>query len=423
MNILPRHIEQNVTRAMRVSPVVFVNGPRQAGKSTFVHALADHFDRQGKVSKYISFDQPLMIAAATAAPEAFLSAPVENIVQCLIIDEVQLVPDLFRPLKTVVDNLRRVNKEQAFGRYLLTGSVNVMSLPGLSDALVGRMSVVTLYPYSVTEAMQRPASFLERWLNKDFLYDVPPTLSLIEAMSLATFPDISGTEKEEHKLWIDNYITTLLQRDVKLISEIDKISQLPNLLRALAVRAGSLINDADLARDVRMNAVTTKTYRTILNMMFLTFELHAWFRNIGKRFVKSTKGYFTDTRLLCHMLGMQIHELYQKRPDIFGHIVENFVATELLKNLSAGQTDAQLFHFRTHDNKEVDFVLEKSDGTVFGIEVKASEMVSSQDFSGLRVLQEITQNDFIAGIVLYAGKEVLSFGKDLWAVPLHFLWS
>lgn len=422
MTLLTRHIAQKITDSMKISPIVFINGPRQAGKSTFVHGFAEEMKQGGFRCKYVSFDQAIMMAAAASAPEAFLSEPVNNLIQCLIVDEVQLIPEIFRPLKTIVDNLRLENKANSVGRYLLTGSVNIMSLPTLSDALVGRMSVATLYPYSVAEAIQCPAGFLERLLAKDFTDCSKSTISLTDAMLLATFPDISGKENTEQALWMDSYLTTLLQRDVKNLSEIDKISQLPNLLRALAARAGNLMNDADIARDVRMNPVTTKTYRTILQMMFLTIELPAWFRNIGKRFVKSTKGYFIDTRVLCHILGLQLEGLRQRRPELLGHIVENFVATELLKNLSIGKINAQLYHFRTQDGKEVDFVLEKQDGSVFGIEVKTSESVNIHDFKGLQMLQAIMQKDFLGGIVLYAGKDVVPFGPDLWAVPLHFLW-
>ncbi|MHB1921074.1 MAG: ATP-binding protein [Chitinophagaceae bacterium] len=222
---------------------------------------------------------------------------------------------------------------------------------------------------------------------------------------------------------MDGYLTTILQRDVRQLAELEKISILPTLLRVLSARAGGLINDSDISREVGLNSVTGKFYRSILKMMFLTFDLPPWHRNIGKRLVKASKGYITDTLLLCHMLNLDIDETYKNTPDLFGHIVENFVATELTKLLSYNNSRIQLFHFRTSDGKEVDFILEKPDGCIIGIEVKKSESVKLSDFKGLQALAELAEKEFIGGIVLYSGKDVVPFGKNLWAVPFHILWQ
>ena len=191
----------------------------------------------------------------------------------------------------------------------------------------------------------------------------------------------------------------------------------------LASRVGNLINDADISRDLGLNPVTGKFYRNILKMMFLSLDIQPWFRNIGKRLVKSPKGYLLDTMMLCHMLDLNMEDIERNKPDLFGHVLENYVATELTKLLTFSDTKAKLLHFRTSDNKEVDFVLEKQDGSIFAIEVKKSESVSSKDFSGISTLAELTPKEFIGGIVLYSGKQVVPFGKNLWAVPLHILWQ
>ena len=227
----------------------------------------------------------------------------------------------------------------------------------------------------------------------------------------------------ERAIWFDGYLATILQRDVKMLVELEKIALLPNLLRLLATRAGSLINDADIARDLGFNPVTEKTYRTILNMMFLTFNVRPWFRNLGKRLVKSPKGYIIDTLLLCHLLDYHLETLRKEKPDLFGDVVENFVATEIIKLLTFSKTRAQLFHFRTSDGKEVDFVLERPDGSIFGIEVKTSELVNSSDFNGLRTLATLANKSFIGGAVLYYGRDVVPFGDKLWALPFHILWQ
>ena len=208
-----------------------------------------------------------------------------------------------------------------------------------------------------------------------------------------------------------------------MLADLEKISILPSLLRVLASRAGNLINDADLSRDVGLNAVTGKFYRNILKMMFLTLDVPPWYRNIGKRLVKSSKGYLVDTLFLCYILGLKLEDLVKSRPDLFGHVLENYVAMELTKLLSFNDSHAKLYHFRTSDGKEVDFVLEKPNGNLWAIEVKNSDSVSAKDFNGLKLFAELTGEDFQGGIVLYSGKEAVPFGENLWAVPHHLLWQ
>jgi predicted AAA+ superfamily ATPase len=183
-----------------------------------------------------------------------------------------------------------------------------------------------------------------------------------------------------------------------------------------------LINDSDIAREAGLNNVTGKAYREILKLMFLTFDVKPWHRNVGKRLVKSAKGYFVDTNLIAHLLDYDLDAPARNRPEFGGHLLENSVASELIKQLSNSNTKAELYHFRTSDGKEVDFVLEQADGRVLAIEVKRAESVSMDDFKGIKVFQELAGSDFIGGVVLHSGREVAPFGPGLWAVPLHVLW-
>jgi predicted AAA+ superfamily ATPase len=365
----------------------------------------------------VSFDSTTQMAAAASSPESYLRERESS----LIIDEVQLVPEIFRALKVVVDELRQEYGRKLKGLFLLTVSANIMALPKLSDPLVGRMSILTLYPLSGAEALEGTGNFIECLFNKDFTVDNGKH-KLVDIIRLATFPEISGVKKQERTDWFDGYLTTILQRDVRALAEIEKLSVLPNLLRILANRAGGLVNDADIARDAGLNAVTSRNYKTLFKMLFLTFEMAPWYRNIGKRLVKSPKGYITDTLLLCHLLQYELSDLERNRPELFGHIVENFVATELLKLISSYPDKLELCHFRTSDNKEVDFVLEKPNGQLAAIEVKKSDNVSKLDFKGLEILRDTTGDDFACGIVMYRGRDVVPFGKNLWAVPISNLW-
>lgn len=359
------------------------------------------------------------MAAAAHAPEHYLRAR-EG---ALIIDEVQLAPELFRSLKVVVDALRQKNPKKAKGHFLLTGSVGILALPKLSDALVGRMRVLTLYPLSAAEALRGTGCFIDQCFHADFRKATNNKPHLTDIISRATFPKISDAPPKARSAWLDNHITTILQRDVRALAEIEKLSALPNLLRILASRAGGLANDADIARSAGLTHMTARNYKTLLKMLFLTFDLAPWYRNIGKRLVKSPKGYITDTLLLCHLLQYNLEDIEKNRPELFGQILENFVATELTKLIAATDAPVQLHHFRTSDNKEVDFVLEKPNGQLAAIEVKARDRLDASDFQGLSTLQQLTSKDFVSGIVLYRGKDIVPFGPKQWAVPLGALWQ
>ncbi len=417
MSEVPRKIEQKIIDSQLVMPITFLNGPRQCGKSTLVQS--DSFCSKVGNSTYVSFDRPVQMAAANANPETFLTSAKGT----RIIDEVQMVPALFRALKIVVDELRIKDKQNANGRYLLTGSANILALPALSEALVGRMSVLTLYPFAVCEFLQTSGDGLNRMFTLNFENISDKGISLIDAISMATFPEIAGKNIKERNIWFDSYLATILQRDVKMLADLEKISVLPTLLRVLAIRAGGLINDSNIAREVGLNSVTGKFYRNILKMMFLNFDIQPWFKNIGKRLVKAPKGYLIDTLMMCHLMDIDIKKSREKDPVFFGHIIENFVATELIKLLSFSDIKAELLHFRTSDGKEIDFVLERPDGSILAIEIKSSELVSEHDFKNIRLLAELNKNKLIGGIVLYSGKEPVPFGENLWAVPFHILWQ
>lgn len=414
MPLLPRHIALAVEQSLKAFPCVFINGPRQSGKTTLARMVWDQKD-----VAYVNFDDAAALAVASEAPESFLSGYQGQ----LILDEVQLVPQLYRALKASIDQKRRDGKGKAAGRYILTGSTNILALPKLSDALVGRMIIKTLYPLSAAEIHKGKGNFVERLRKGDFKTGAMPKFDLVGAIQKATFPEIRAASETDRVDWFKSYVSTLIQRDVQHIMDIEKTSLLPQLLRLLAARVGGLINDADLARSVKENAVTTKRYRTILDLLFLTIAVPPWFRNVGKRLIKAPKSYLIDTNLVCYMLGLNLKDVGQSDPNLFGHLLENFVATELLKQIAQPIHQAGLHHFRTSEGREVDFVIEFPDQKIVGIEVKAADSVSSQDCAGLRELEQLASKDFVAGCVLYRGKHILKIGDKIWALPISVLWE
>jgi uncharacterized protein len=399
---------------LKTAPAVFVNGPRQAGKSTLVKQLT-----QTPINaSYISLDDLSARAAAENDPLAFLKqfdGPV-------IIDEVQLVPGLFRSIKLLVDELRQESRKAANGRFILTGSANIMALPELSDALVGRARILTLLPLAMGEYANRQ-SVIERLFENSLSLSSNQTYEefLLENwIHKATFPEVALMSSTEREGWYRDYMTTILQRDVRELAEIDKISALPNLLRVLSLRMGSLINDSSAARDVGLNTMTYRRYRTLLQGVFLITTLPPWFRNISKKLLKSPKLFFYDTGLLSHLLDVPTQKLKGSQSPLYGHLVENFVATELMKQLTL-LSKLTLYHYHRHDGREVDFVLEGPMGKLIGLEVKARSSVTADDFAGLKSLKEAAGDDFKHGVLLYTGKAVLAFGPDMVAVPITTL--
>ncbi len=413
---IKRQLSAAVEEALKTFPVVYVNGPRQSGKST----LAQHIAETSWPADYVSFDDFNLLRAAEANPESF----VRTFANKLVLDEVQMVPRLFRVLKMLVDEARKNDPASSSGRYLLTGSANVLALPELSDALVGRMRVLSLYPLSAVEIAAGNGDFLNRLMNGRFHPHLnEKTWSVSKMIKHATFPQISTLGESERRQWLDSYVVTLLQRDVRQIADLSKLSILPNLLAVMAARVGGLVNEADIARSIGQNAVTTNKYRTLLQMVYLTADLKPWFRNISKRLVKSPKSYFIDTSLLCFIQNIDIDKAETFDPQKFGLVFENFVVSELLKQISFSVLPVQIYHFRTSDSKEVDLVIEQSDGKLAGVEIKSRDSVTESDFKGLKELQKHTGDDFACGIVLYRGRQLLPYGAKLWAVPVDEIWS
>ena len=331
-----------------------------------------------------------------------------------------MVPELFRPLKQIVDQQR---SSKTPTRFLLTGSINIMSLPALSDALVGRMAVVTLYPFSVSEIKREKRFDINSFFEESVLFkqDGFDADNIEDLIHKATFPEISLDSKIDRYAWFEGYLTTLLHHDIRAISDIEKGIEIPKMLRLLAVRAGNLINDSSVATDLGLSLMTYRRYRALLQHVFLITMIHPWFNNMGKRLIKSPKLYFIDTSLLCHALGMDLKELKKSQNPVYGHVMENFVATELLKIIDS--QPFRLYHFRTQRQEEVDFVLERSDGKIIGLEVKTKSQITSKDLKGLKALKSHAGTSFCKGIVLHSGNLSYALGDNFYAVPLAALWN
>jgi len=410
----PRHIAPKLADALSDTPVVVISGARQSGKSTLVQSIktADATPR-----RYLTLDDAAVLNAAKSDPAGF----VNGLQGPVTLDEVQRAPELFLPIKAAVDRDRQP------GRFLLTGSADVMLLPGVADSLAGRMEVLSLWPMSSAELSDSPA------LNRaDALFsgdwsgmNVPPCErpTLIGHLLAGGFPDaVTRTSASRRTAWFDAYVQAMLQRDVRDLAHIEQLTEVPNLLQLLAARSATLLNFAELSRTAGIAQSTLKRYFALLEMLFLVVRVPPWERNPGKRLVKAPKVFLPDSGLLCHFLATTADSLATK-PGLPGGVVETFVLSELLKHVVFSGQGLSLWHYRTQTHIEVDFILENRVGQITGIEVKASATVDAKDFKGLRHLQETESAIFQRGIVLYAGREVVPFGQNLWAMPLSVWWA
>lgn len=404
-----RHLTPNLREALSDRPVVLLTGARQVGKSTLVQSLG-----HGE-AEYLTFDDATVLTAAARDPAGFLA----GLTGPVILDEVQRVPELFLALKATVDRDRRP------GRFLLTGSANVLMLPRIADSLAGRMEILTLWPLSQGEIEGVPDGLIDALFAKAFF---PPRLQpldrreLFERLVRGGFPDLVQQPAEaRRRAWFGSYTTSILQRDVRDLTNIEDLTALPRLLSLLAARATGLLNFAELSRTSGIPASTLKRYFALLESLFLVVNLPAWSTNFSKRLVKSPKVLLNDTALLAAALGLN-RERLEEDSRLAGPLLENFVILELRKQATWSQTQPSLFHYRTQNGQEIDLLLEDPSGRVAGVEVKASNTVQEKDVRALQNLAEALGPRFLRGIVLYTGDRVVPFSEKIFALPVQGLW-
>ena len=398
--------------ALSDTPVVFLRGARQTGKTTLVKQLAEApTDESGR--QYISLDSATALAGALDDPTGF----VQGLKKPVVIDEAQRASALMLAIKEDVD------RERHAGRYLLTGSANILVLPGIADSLAGRMEVLTLYPLSQGEIAGVQEDFISTLFAKEFpLKNANRTLlakeKLMEAMALGGYPEVlSRSNPKRRTAWFDSYITTLVERDIRDIANIQDISGLIRLLRLLGVRSGTLYNQAELSRSVGMPASTLGRYIPLLEALFLIWFLPAWSRNLSKRLVKSPKIHVCDSGLACHLCGADAERLAGDSI-IAGRLLESFVVGELLKQNSWTEHPASLYHYRSQNGEEVDVVLEDRAGRVAAVEVKLAASVASHDIKGLASLRDALGDHFVRGVIMYTGQDIMPLGDRIYAIPV-----
>ena len=423
MAYLQRMLENILTDTIDTRPLVYLNGMRQCGKSTLVQNLSI-----ANELNYITFDNPASLFFARNDPAGFIEQLPSD--KLNIIDEVQLAPELFRQFKIIVDKKRFVAANRGAGKdralYVLTGSANIFALPKLADALVGRMSILTLHPFSASEIKGTGVNFLEKLWNDDLKPREYTRAKIVDVVSASTFPEIAINRKKDRYLWFNDYITTILQRDVRTLADIKNPDNVYQLLVSFSQRVGGLLNNANVIKETGLDAKTYEKYKTLCSSTFLIYELPSWSRpnKLNKRFVKQKKLYFNDTALLCHIMQRDMGEIFKNDSTTMGHVFENFIAAEIMKaSKSLGPFSVSHFNPVQNHGREVDFVVENPRGEAIGIEVKLGATIDGKDWANMSALQEITGNKFKKGIVIYTGTALMQVARNIWAVPVNYLWE
>ncbi len=407
-SLYPRQIETRIAEAMEDTPVVLLAGPRQAGKTTLVRQMS------GKGRRYLTLDDELTLMSAREDPVGMIRS-----LDRAVIDEIQRAPSLLLAIKKSVDEDRRP------GRFLLTGSANLMALPTVADSLAGRMETLLLLPLSQSEIEGQSAN----WLDSVFAQRIPqqgsPALGadLVDRVLRGGYPEaISRSTPRRRIAWARQYIDALIQRDVRDVSGIEKLDQLPRFLRALAQTAGQMCNYTQLGGQVGLDSKTAAKYIGVFEQMYLLRRVDVWARNRLNRVVKTAKLQFIDSGLLSALLELTAQEIQQDRTR-FGNVLESFVYGELLKATTTAEGDYSLMYYRDADKVEVDVVIENAAGQLVGVEVKATATVKESDLRGLRKLASLAGDQFKLGILLYDGDETLPLGDNIWAAPMATLWG
>ncbi|MDI7776591.1 ATP-binding protein [Asticcacaulis sp. EMRT-3] len=403
-----RLVEQRTKEALTDTPAVLVVGPRRAGKTTLVRKMGE----SGRT--YLTLDDQTTLEAARSDPVGFIRG-----LDHVIIDEIQRAPDLLLAIKKSIDDDYRP------GRFLLTGSANILTLARVADSLAGRIETIEMLPLARVEITGVAPTFLERAFAGALQASGEQIIGddLMRLVLLGGFPEAMARDSERRRQdWARAYLTSVLTRDLRDIAAIEKLTELPKFVRLLAEHSGQLVNYSEFGSGINVSHKTSQRYISLLEQVFLVSTLQPWYTNAIKRIIKTPKLHFLDSGLLATARGLTFDRVKANRV-AFGALLETFVFAEVLKLRTGSDMRLTPYHFRDQQLHEVDIVLERDDGMIVGIEIKANAAVKSDDFAGLRTLAEACKDKFAYGIVLYDGTDLVPFGDRLAAAPLSCLWN
>ncbi len=410
---MPRGVEPNVRAALSDTPIVVVQGARQVGKSTMLQRVAGSLDMP-----VLTFDDAATRQLAAQDPRGFLDRHPGG----LAVDEVQRVPEILLDMKAAVDRDRRP------GRFLLSGSADLLRLRGVHDSLAGRAETIVLEGFAQLERSGGgAATFVDRAFGSGRLVEGTPDVTreqYLELICAGSYPEALGRSGARRDAWFASYLERIIDRDAPEVAGLQRLRDLPTLLRLLAARNAVELNATRLAGDAQFPARTIEPYLDLLETLYLVHRIPSWSTNLGKRVVARPKAVLADTGLVAHLVNTSAADLVRgANPSILGRLVEGFVIGEIRRQLGWSDVRARLFHFRDHGGAEIDLVCEAADGRVVAIEVKATARPNPHDARWLVAARDRLGDRFARGVVLHLGAEVQEMGDRIDAAPLGTLWT
>ena len=415
----PRHIQPLIEEVLGEFRILYLTGPRQAGKTTLALSVADQLGMD-----YVTLDDQNILASAENDPQAFVRSFEGSRV---VLDEFQYAPALVPAIKAVSDSLPSSVK----GKFLLTGSADIFRSTRTQEALPGHMARVELYPLSVSEILKttNAVNIIDLLLSDQLDRSVTSSINsrqLADTVVAGGYPEIQSKSQRAKRIWYNSYVEGRLFKDFESLHAArgDYHSKVQALSSRLAGLCGTLLKYSSVGNDLDLDDKVVKTYVEILELMFIIKRLPAYVRNQSKRLTtRMPKLHFIDTGLACHLLGIHDGENLV-RTQFYGGMLENFVFMELMKQTTWAEKDVAIYHYRDKRKNEVDLVLEEADGVVTGIEVKSASSIGERDFRGLLKLAEAVPRQFRQGIVFYGGDRMLPFDRNgfrMKAVPIGLM--
>ena len=392
--------------------MVCLLGARQAGKTTLVRSIAE----KEHPARYVSLDEPAALEAARTDPASFVAGG-----DRLVIDEVQRAPDLLLAIKRVVD------ADPARGRFLMTGSADILTLPQIADALPGRVDYLTLWPFSQAELAGVRSGFLEDAFagTTPWIMGAPVgRAAYADRVMRGGFPEVVEAGEARRRRFFAGYVDSMLGREVGELSSLRDADASGRILRLVAARSAALTNFSSIGRELGIDHKTVANHLRTLEQLFLVVRLPAWNVNLGHRVIRSAKLHVADTGMLCSLLGADAERLSEDGA-IAGSVFETFAVDEIIRLASVSELGQllELSHYRDQRGNEVDLVIERAGGDIVGIEVKASATPRLRDIAGLAQLRAQLGERFRLGILLHLGPDTVPMGDRISAVPLAGLWS
>jgi predicted AAA+ superfamily ATPase len=408
--LIERHVRPLIVEALGYSRVVLVLGARQVGKSTLTRQIvtSEH------PATIVDLDDQAVRGAASEDPTGFIA----GLRGPALIDEAQRIPDLLYAIKQAVD------EDPSPGRFLLTGSANILTAPRIHESLAGRTRRIELWPLSQSEIRTRTTNFADRLFAGD-----PPQVrgapvgreAFVEVVTRGGYPAVRTLTERQRRHWYRDYVHAIVERDLRDIAQANKLAEIPKLIRLLAARSSGLLDYRKLASDLQISDKTVRAYIELLRTIYLVHIVPAWRPGLRSRELHKPKLYLTDTGLLAQQLAVDATRL-ARDDQLTGNALETFCAGEILRHSSWATTDITQRHYRVKDD-EIDVLLESPAADLVAIEVKARASIHDGDTRAMRKLRNAYPDRFKAGVVLFTGAQTIPLGDRLWAVPISGLWS